>query len=53
MGVGSGEQGGRDPTLDFHAWYRYSGKRLNSAIFWSSFAVIFGIFSIVAPPEQV
>jgi len=49
MGVGSGEQEGRAPTLDFQTWYKYSKKRLKSAIFRPFFAGFRSFFPLASP----
>jgi len=45
MGVDSGGQGGAVAPLDFQTWYKYSKKRLKSAIF-RPFLLFFGLFSV-------
>jgi len=45
MGVGSGGQGGRGPSLDFHTWYKNIVERGLKVLF-------FGLFSVFPPPER-
>jgi len=48
MGVGSGDQRKAVAPVSFYRWYRYSGWRLKSNIFWYFllFLVFFPLFSL-------
>jgi len=52
MGSAAGGRRGRDP-LDFHTWYRYSTKRLNSAIFRVFFAIFRPFFPLTTFWERL
>jgi len=49
IGVGSGGKGDRAPPY-FHTWYKYSKKRLKSAIFRCFFAIFWSFFCCLLPP---